>query len=194
MRSCLLSKFFGLPALLGSALISGCGSHSENLAGTPVDCFKIQNGVLTQYENSARCPKDVVIPEGVTKIGKLAFNGCGLTSVVIPVGVTEIEGYAFANNQLTSVMIPEGVVDVGGEAFSRNQLTKISLPQSLTLIRYGVFSSNRLTSVELPAKLAEIHSGAFSGNPLRSVAIPGRSWWNGLGNGAFDEQVELTSR
>ena len=38
----------------------------------------------------------VVIPEGVTEIGKEAFQGCtSLTSVVIPESVTKIGNYAF---------------------------------------------------------------------------------------------------
>lgn len=41
---------------------------------------------------------ELVIPDGATKIGAWAFDGCiGLTSVTIPGSVTTIEGYAFKN-------------------------------------------------------------------------------------------------
>ena len=48
------------------------------------DDFVIVNGVLTKYTGSGG---DVVIPEGVTSIGYMAFGDCGnlLKSVKIPV-------------------------------------------------------------------------------------------------------------
>ena len=48
---------------------------------------------------------DLIIPEGVTAIKKLAFNGCsGLTSVTIPNSVTSIGDYAFNRcSGLTSI-------------------------------------------------------------------------------------------
>ena len=47
--------------------------------------FVIENGVLKQYTGPGG---DVVIPEGVTEVGRWAFNDCiGLTGVTIPAGV-----------------------------------------------------------------------------------------------------------
>lgn len=47
--------------------------------------FVIGNGVLKEYTGSGG---DVVIPEGVTEVGRWAFNDCiGLTGVTIPAGV-----------------------------------------------------------------------------------------------------------
>ena len=48
--------------------------------------FQIEDGVLKRYVEEAGVTK-VVIPEGVTKIGKsaFAFNSCSsLTSIIIP--------------------------------------------------------------------------------------------------------------
>ena len=63
--------------------------------------------------------KAVVIEDGVTKIGNLAFNECSsLTSVSIPNSVTSIGEAAFYGcSSLTSVSIPNSVTSIGNFAF-----------------------------------------------------------------------------
>ena len=61
--------------------------------------FVIENGVLTKYTGSGG---DVIIPEGVTKIGNSAFYGCAnLTSVTIPGSVKEIDKRVFQGCRLS---------------------------------------------------------------------------------------------
>lgn len=66
-----------------------------------------------------KVPANLVIPEGVTKIGNGAFEHCAsLASVAIPEGVTEIGNYAFRGcASLMSVTIPKSVTEVGSGAF-----------------------------------------------------------------------------
>lgn len=72
---------------------------------------------------SAHAGKDgsVVIPDGVTTIGKRAFSGRGrqwLKRVTIPESVTRIESGAFAGcSELADVTIPAGVTHIGSGAF-----------------------------------------------------------------------------
>lgn len=70
-----------------------------------------KRGILTKYKGPGG---NVVIPEGVTKIGNMAFKGCtGLQSVAIPEGVRVINWRAFSGcTSLTSVVIPESVTKI----------------------------------------------------------------------------------
>ena len=78
--------------------------------------FEIQDGVLKKYHGSG---KNVTIPDGVTTIGKSAFQACNsLISVTIPSSVTTIEQGAFLGClNLTSVNIPDSVTTIGKFAF-----------------------------------------------------------------------------
>ncbi|MCQ2339972.1 MAG: leucine-rich repeat domain-containing protein [Paludibacteraceae bacterium] len=86
--------------------------------------------------------KDLVIPEGVDKIGKYAFERCNmLTSVTIPNSVTAIGDYAFNECQnMTTVSIGNSVTTIGKYAFNYcTDLTSITLPSSVTTIGESAF-------------------------------------------------------
>ena len=81
--------------------------------------------------------KKVVISEGVTSIGALAFIECTeLSCVVIPDTVTSIGGYAFQDcSALTDITIPESVTSIGWFTFANcTGLTSITIPDSVTSI------------------------------------------------------------
>ena len=135
--------------------------------------FVIENGVLTKYNGPGG---EVVIPEGVTKIGKTAFEGCkGLTGVTIPTGVTEIGVAAFFGcTGLTSVTIPAGVTEIGQSAFyGCTGLTSVTIPESVTKIGVTAFKGCMgLTGVTIPESVTGIGGHAFSGcTGLISVTI-----------------------
>lgn len=63
--------------------------------------------------------RTLILPYGLTSIGKSAFDGCkSLASVTIPNSVTSIGESAFDGcKSLTSVTIPNSVTSIGKEAF-----------------------------------------------------------------------------
>ena len=108
---------------------------------------------------------DITIPDGVTSIGRYAFDGYKrLTSVTIPEGVTSI-GYGAFNycSNLSSVTIPNSVKKIENYAFCGcESLTAIDLPESLNYIGESAFSScSNLLSITIPGGVMSISEGAF---------------------------------
>ena len=138
------------------------------------DTGKINNYYDNEDDNTSNpaCPRDVVIPQGVTSIGTYAFYNNSLTSVTIPDSVTSIGNKAFWVNSLTSVSIPDSVTSIGSYAFEKNFLTSVIIPDSVIFIGEYAFSKNYLTSVIIPDSVNSIGGYAFYENSLTSVEIP----------------------
>ena len=119
----------------------------------------------------------VVIEQGVTSIGDLAFNLCGnLTEITIPYGVTKIgfRAFNFCEN-LTRVILPDSVTEIGSYAFNCcNKLETITFSARLLNIKDNAFwGCSNLKSVNLPDSLKNIDEAAFSGcTSLTEVKIP----------------------
>ena len=113
---------------------------------------------------------DVVISDGVTRIGHGAFEGrIGLTSVAIPDGVTRIVYSAFEGCiGLTNVVIPDSVTRIDGHAFEGCiGLTSVTIPSSVTYIGVDTFRDcNGLVHVRLPRRferIPDLREDVFSG-------------------------------
>ena len=119
---------------------------------------------------------NVIVKDGVTKIGSKAFSGCsGLTSITLPDSVTEIGDSAFSYcSDLTSITLPKNVTKIGRAAFENcSGLTSITLPESVTEIGSEAFYyCSGLTSITLPESVVEIGDHAFSScDNLESIKV-----------------------
>ena len=188
------TAFFGCTGLKGvyiSDLAAWCGVEFEN--GNPLYYAN------TLYLNGAPVT-DLVVPDGVTRIGRSAFDSCSsLRSVTIPDSVTSIGSYAFyrtawlnaqpagvvyagkvaytyngdmPNN--TSLKLRDGTLGIADLAFiNRSTLKEISIPESVRIIGDNAFTRcSALTHVTLPAGIKEIGRNAFSETGITWVLIP----------------------
>lgn len=110
----------------------------------------IQDNVVVKYEEDKHT-NNVIIPYGVTKIGKLAFYGCNnLTSITIPNSVTSIDENAFYwCKNLVSVTIPNNVTSIGNNAFWGCENLKevhINSIEAWLKIQFEKYSSNPLSN------------------------------------------------
>lgn len=114
-----------------------------------------------------RLLRSIVIPEGVSCIGKAAFQGCSsLQSVIIPTTLNEIREMTFKDCvSLTEVTVPEGVTDIGKWAFRGcRALRHVSLPSTLKTIGTGAFQDcAELSRLSLPVGLEHLQLNAFKG-------------------------------
>lgn len=134
-------------------------------------------GAMAFYECSA--PESIVIPDSVTEIAAGAFEGCSsLKSIVIPDGVTELEEYTFSGcSSLTSVELPKNLTEIKSHMFSGcSSLAEITIGSEVTKIGKWAFGScSSLTSVTFQenSKLTSIEDDAFSQcTSLRNFVIP----------------------
>lgn len=101
----------------------------------------------------------MVIPDSVEYIGEGAFTGCGLSEgITLPKSIDRIEAYVFKDTKLKSITIPESVKSIGNGAFMNcYSLKSIDIPDSVEEIGEGAFSRCRsLKTVNAPAGIKKL--------------------------------------
>jgi uncharacterized protein YjdB/uncharacterized protein YkwD len=115
----------------------------------------------------------VVVENGVTNIGRRAFNGCtGLTEVSLPESVKEIGAEAFYGcTSLTTVTLSEGLTDIYRNAFANcSALANITIPKSVEHVWSHAFGDNTKVNC-LNTKLDAYGSNGY--RELEAISVTG---------------------
>ena len=127
---------------------------------------EILGGVeLAQYLGNATA---VLIPGdlGITVIGPASFQLSTITSVVVPDGVTKIDRVAFLESySLASVTLPESLQTIRDEAFNAcpvlySMTVKATTPPSVTDKMFGSNSPKTLTAIYVPVGSVDAYKSA----------------------------------
>lgn len=142
--------------------------------------------------------KSVIIEEGITNVGNLAFIDCTeITEFTLASTVTSIGNYAFRNcTGLTGkIIIPSNVISIGSYAFSScTGITGLKIEGSASIGDYAFYNCTGLQSISNSdiSKLVSIGDYAFTEcTGLTSIAIPHTV--ESIGSYAFYECTELTT-
>jgi len=131
-------------------------------------------GAMENYPESTMAPwydyreqiTKVVLPEGLTSIGSLAFYECeNLMSMKIPDSVNSIGSYAFMKcTGLAFITMSTKVKSIGRSAFeSCESLTSIRLPEGLKAIGFRAFyRCASLTNIVIPSSVTELNTSVFA--------------------------------
>ena len=139
--------------------------------------------------------KNIVIENGITRIGEWAFGGCEkATNISIANSVTHIGSVAFDHCiSLESINIPNSVTYIESEAFCFCfSLKEITVPNSVTVIEGGTFAQcTAMEKIVIGSGVTSIGSSTFYGcSKLAEITvlaiIPPKA------NDAFSYQVDLS--
>ena len=133
--------------------------------------FSPDKRTLVSY-NGALPQTEYAIPNGVTAIGKKAFEKCSnLANVTIPPSVREIGEGAFVGcEKLTCVTIPSGVTTIAQGVFlACKSLKSVDIPAGMKNIGKLAFAGcEKLTCVTIPMGVKKIGDWAFDGCPCEA--------------------------
>ena len=180
----------------GGTIESWCGIEFD-FSGNPLcnggHLFMKQDGDWQEVT-------ELVIPEGVEKIGNHQFDGFeNITSITISSKVTSIGAYAFYNcSSLTSVTIPSAVTSIGIRAFEYcTNLQTVTFEGDIQLQNIGdwaFYNCRGLTSITIPSTLTSINYSAFCWCVnLQTVTFEDDSQLQSIAEDAFHGCSSLTS-
>lgn len=150
----------------GTLTISGTGEMYDYAA----------NGGNIPWSSERNSITNVIIENGVTKIGQSAFHTCSnLSAITLPNSLETIGAYAFYNcTSLANITIPSSVTSIGIWAFEKSGITSIVIPSGVTEIGERTFNGcTNLREVVIPSSVQTIGYAAFKDcSSLKEIVIP----------------------
>ena len=151
--------------------ISGTGPMDDFTEKETADRGVVSTAPWDEYQFSW-----IVIEEGVTSVGNLAFfNHVWVTGVELPDTLVSIGKDSFACCGMEEIRIPDSVRQIQENAFAIcHNLKRIALPESVDKIEFGVFQScPLLKDITLPSSIKTIDGYAFARcEALKEIYLP----------------------
>lgn len=121
---------------------------------------------MAPWLDSASAIKRIVVKEGITSIGDLAFYNCDKALfVALPESVTKIGNRAFKNCfSLVGIRLPKSLETIGEASFEAcTALKSLDMPQALRSIgNYAFINCTALSTVSIPRGVTELGRVAFA--------------------------------
>ena len=121
---------------------------------------------MAPWFDSASAIKRIVVKEGITSIGDLAFYNCDKALfVALPESVTKIGNRAFKNCfSLVGIQLPKSLETIGEASFEAcAALKSLDMPQALRSIgNYAFINCTVLSTVSIPQGVTELGRVAFA--------------------------------
>ena len=139
--------------------------------------YDFNSSIPVPWEDCLEQIQTVVIEDGVTTIGSIAFQDCSqLREVELPDSLTSIHSSAFYRcSALEQIELPSSLTSINSYAFSNcNSLRELIIPDGVSYISNSCFNGcTALEQVELPENAISLESSAFAGcTSLQSITIP----------------------
>lgn len=155
--------------VLSSNTVASWGTNWPGAA--PLETFELGAGTINFNLNGKKDTlKEVKLGDGVKDIPDYFLSGCTkLETLEIGNGITKIGKHAFEQTDITSITIPDSVTAIGEQAFNGcTSLTEVNIPKNskLETIGDGAFYDTRVLKMYLPGGVKTLGVGAFQRTPV----------------------------
>lgn len=127
------------------------------------------------WYTNANSIKNIIISDGVKKLGSSAFALCkNVESVILPDSITQLGDGLFNNcKNLQSISLPDNIETIPVSAFAGCvSLKKVKMPGNLRKIEVNAFADSGVEELEIPESVNEIEHGAFWMSKIKQIKIP----------------------
>lgn len=144
------------------------------------NCYKLANSqgfIIVNdclYRNDSLKCNDLVIPNGVKRIGREAFLDNYFESIVIPESVEYIDYGAFGeSHNLKEIVIPDNLKEIDMHVFADcESLESVILPNGIKEIFASFINCKKLKNINLPDSIDKLDNAFYGCESIEKVKLP----------------------
>lgn len=103
--------------------------------------------------------EQVVLPDTLSWLGRMAFAGCPMNNIDIPCGVSVLQGYTFWNCPLEHIVFHEGLTEIEDFAFRADKIDSIFFPSSLQKLGIMLYDTFFIPLPEIECRYVSFQEG-----------------------------------